>query len=298
MDQPKTDWRDNPTPENYHRIHTPQVEWKWEEEWMWPYKKFGYRHPNVLWDSLYTQFNCMPFAIQDPYMWHADVREVGLASDTREEFEAALRKRRDERFNEILDYWEKTKTQLVASPIIWKAPPRGPSRPWTTFVRLGRHFSFDTFTGHFANYMVKSTDALYAEELNANANAASAASATPADALVSSSARQRQQEQAQQPRREYTRPSPSPPPHPTAAPVAPAAPTANTNSTATATATATDSATSKVKPKPARVTRTSKGPSNRSRVEKPPPRQRTDKAKPREGVRRSARLREQAGRGS
>ncbi|KAI0803702.1 hypothetical protein GGR55DRAFT_661770 [Xylaria sp. FL0064] len=290
MDQPNTDWRDNPTPENHHRIHTPRVEGRWDDEWSWPFSKFDYEDPDVLWDSLYTRFNCMSFAIQDPYMWYADVCEVALASDTRAEFESALKKRRDERFNEIRGYWEKTKVQLVANPIIWKAPPRGPSRPWTTFVRLGRHFSFDTFIGHFANYMVKDTDVLYAEERDAKA--AAAASAAPADALVPSSAQHKQQEQAQQPRRECASPSPSPPSQRTTAAAAAAAAVANTDTTAT------NITTSKAKLKPARVTRTSKGPSNRSRVEKPPPRQRTDKAKPREGVRRSARLRERAGRGS
>ncbi|KAI0425149.1 hypothetical protein F5Y09DRAFT_322410 [Xylaria sp. FL1042] len=274
------EWRDNPTPENYHRIHTPHVEWKWEDKWSWPFGKFDYGDPDVLWNSLYTQFNCMPFAIQDPYMWHADVCEIARISDTRHEFESALRKRRDERFNEIQAYWEKAKIQLVANPIIWKAPPRGPSLPWTTFCRLGRHFSFDTFIGHFANYMVDDTDALYAEE---RAKAASAASVTPADAPASSSTQPKQPEQAQQPRGECPPPSPSPPLNPTTA-----------NSTATAiNITASDS-----EPRPTRVTRTSKGAANRSRVEKPPSRQRTNKAKPREGVRRSARLQERAGRGS
>ncbi|KAI1420183.1 hypothetical protein F5Y12DRAFT_151376 [Xylaria sp. FL1777] len=278
------EWRKHPTPENHHGLHTPYVDWKCDGAWSWPFEKLSYPHPDVLWGSLHAQFNCMPFAIQDPYAWHSDVCELAQASDTKEEFESALRKRRDERFNEIRANWEKTRSQLAANPIIWKAPPTGPDRPWATFCRIGRHFSFDTIMGHFGNYMVDDPDALYRADIEAgNAKASTAANEAPA----SSSAPPAPSRQTKQPTlldvTAPSAPSPSPPSPPLPPPPAAAA--------------AADT-TSDTKTKQARVTRTSKGPVRRSRVEKPPPGQRTSKAKSGGGLRRSARLQERAGRGS
>ncbi|KAI0966121.1 hypothetical protein F4678DRAFT_307764 [Xylaria arbuscula] len=216
----------------------------------------------------------MPFAIQEPYAWHADVCELAWTSENKEEFEEALLKRRNERFQEIQEYWQKTTTQLGANPIIWKAPPRGPDRPWGSFCRIARHFSFDTIVGHFSNYMVEDTSVLYRDEAGAhNVNAASAVAATAAS--VPSSVPAEQPEQTQQPAQDFAPPFPSTPPPPSPA-----------------------ASVSETKARPERVSRTRKGPTHRSRVEKPPSKPRTSKAKPQEGVRRSARLRERAGRGS
>ncbi|TGJ79851.1 hypothetical protein E0Z10_g8916 [Xylaria hypoxylon] len=267
-------WRKHPTPENHGALHTPWVDWDQFTEWDWPYAKLGYDDPNALWSSLHTEFNCMPFAIQDPYGWHSDVSELALASDNKEEFRAALRKRRDERFKEIRAFWQKTRSQLVANPIIWKAPPRGKDLPWATFCRISRAFSFDTITGHFANYLVDDTNALYQEERDARE--AEAAGKAPASssasgaigAPVASLVPPEQPGQVQQPTQDLASP-PSPRPRPALA-------------------------TKTVK---TGVTRTTKGPARSSRVEKPPPRQGTSKAKPREGIRRSARLQERVGRG-
>ncbi|KAI3329706.1 hypothetical protein F4824DRAFT_481073 [Ustulina deusta] len=267
------EWRKNPTPENHHGLHTPYVDWKCDGTWSWPFDKLCYPHPDVLWSSLHAEFNCMLFAIQDPYAWHSDVCELARISDNKKEFESALRKRRDERFQEIRANWEKTRSQLIANPIIWRSPPTGPDRPWATFCRISRHFSFDTIMGHFGNYVVDDPDALYRADTEArNAKATSAAVEAPAEAPTSSSAPPEQLGQTLQPTLDFA-PAPAPAP----APAAPA---------------------SDMKTKQARVTRTSKGPARRSRVEKPPSRQRTSKAKPREAVRRSARLQERAGRGS
>ncbi|KAI0965949.1 hypothetical protein F4678DRAFT_484520 [Xylaria arbuscula] len=90
--------------------------------------------------------------------------ELAYISNNKEEFKAALQKRREERFQEIQANWEKTRRQLVANPIIWKEPPRGRDCPWATFCRLGRYFSFDTIMGHFGNYVVDDPRVFYNEE--------------------------------------------------------------------------------------------------------------------------------------
>ncbi|KAI0910887.1 hypothetical protein F4823DRAFT_587952 [Ustulina deusta] len=279
------EWRKNPTPENHHALHTPWVDWSrlTKSKWHWPSSKLGYSDPDVLWSSLHAEFNCMPFAIQDPYAWHSDVCELAQRSSSKKEFEAALRERRDERFAEIRSNWEKTRTQLIANPIIWKSPPTGPDRPWATFCRISRHFSFDTIMGHFGNYVVGDPSALYSEEREAR----KAQSASAAPATIAAVEAPQQLGQTQQPTRDFTPspttspPSSSPPSRhlpPAPAPIPAPAPRTKTRQT--------------------RVPQASKGPARRSRVEKPPPRRRTNKAQPLEGVRRSARLRERAGRGS
>ncbi|KAI1290551.1 hypothetical protein F5Y03DRAFT_378192 [Xylaria venustula] len=276
-------WRKNPTPENHHGVHTPYVDWDRDPTWEWPFDKLSYPHPDVLWSSLHAKFNCMPFAIQDPYAWHSDVCELAWTSENKEEFEEALLKRRDERFQEIREYWKKATNQLGANPIIWKAPPRGPDRPWATFCRIGRHFSFDAIVGHFSNYLVEDTNALYREDAEArNANAASTVAVTAAS--VPSSTPAEQSEQTQQPAQDFAPPFPPTPPPPSPPAAAAAASVSGT------------------KARPKRVSRTRKGPANRSRVEtppsKPPSKPRTRKPKPQEGVRRSARLQERAASGS
>ncbi|KAI0423970.1 hypothetical protein F5Y09DRAFT_354206 [Xylaria sp. FL1042] len=278
----KLKWKKNPTPENHHAIHTPCVDWSRITEWDWPYSELGYSDPEALWSSLYTKYNCIPFAIQDPYMWHADVCEIARASHNKNDFESALQKRRDERFKEIRSHWEKTRSQLTANPIIWKAPARGPDRPWATFVRVGRHFSFDTMVGYFGNFVVDDPDALYDEELEAgNQQSTSETLATAAvEARASSSTLPEQLPQVPRAASNSTPPCPSasaapPPPPPAAAAAAPS-----------------------TKTRRARTVRASKRPSRRSRVEKSPPKQPTGKAQPHEGVRRSARLQERVERAS
>ena len=150
------------TPENHHSRYTPDVDWTQLTlpKWHWPYARLGYKNPNDIWDSLYTKFNCMNFAIQDPGSWHSDVCELALSSQNKEEFEIALKKRRDERFNEILANWEKTCSKLALNREIWKAAPTGPDRPTYTFRQIRCNFSFDAMVGHFGNYVVDDPTAL------------------------------------------------------------------------------------------------------------------------------------------
>ncbi|KAI1345817.1 hypothetical protein F5Y01DRAFT_299499 [Xylaria sp. FL0043] len=293
----KLEWKKNPTPENHHVIHTPCVDWSRlssYEQWEWPYRHLGYSDPEAIWSTLYTKYNCIPFAIQDPYMWHADICELARASNNQDEFESALQKRRDERFQEVRSNWEKTRSQLTAHPIIWKGLPRGPDRPWATFVRVGRHFSFDTMVGYFGNFVVDDPQALYREEREARrAQAAAEKLATSAtgQARAASSTHPEQPPQAPQPTLNSTPapPSPSSSPsatssprrHPASPPPPPPPPAATANT----------------KTRHKRAFGECVRPAARSRVEKPPPK-RTNKSRPksspREGVRRSARLQERA----
>ncbi|KAI0515112.1 hypothetical protein F5B22DRAFT_202721 [Xylaria bambusicola] len=267
-----------PTPQNHHSLHVPRVDWDrlTPSEWSWPHWKFRDTKPNDIWDSLYEKYNCIKLGIQDPYAWHSDVSEIAHSSKTKEEFEAALLKRRDERFNEIRTNWEKARRQLTANPPIWDSPPtEGLDRPWWTFVRFGRHFTFDTIVGHFGNYMVADTDSLYGKKAKLDAQTTEEV----VEPSKSSSSRQPEQpRESQQPLPNSNHSSSS------SAPPFPTAP-AGHQSPVQAAFPAPDKKNRKT-----RVTRVGKGPAARSKIEKPPPRQRGSKNQPAEGVRRSARL--------
>ncbi|KAJ8131066.1 hypothetical protein O1611_g2559 [Lasiodiplodia mahajangana] len=255
---------DNITAENHREQHLPRVTWAGlgtnARNWTWPFSKVGYEHPEVLFTSLHTKFNCIPVAIQDPHAWHADVCELALASKTKEQFEAALRKRQDERFQEICETWELTKESLTADPRLWESPQIDRANQWGSFIRLARHFSFDCLLGHFANYLPE-------HHMPAQPTIETAVQ-TP------HGAQQPQQPQQPQEPQEPQRPEPSrhpdqrapdsPPPSPAPASVPNA--------------------------KRKRATRASRGPTQRSRIEKPSPKQRATRSNAQGSVRRSARL--------
>ncbi|KAF2963058.1 hypothetical protein GQX73_g10512 [Xylaria multiplex] len=271
-------WREKPTPENHATLQTPRVDWDRLTKWDWPYSKLGYRDPNAIWSSLYSKFNCMPFAIQEQHGWHSDVCELARASDNKEQFEAALQKRRDERFKEIRAAWQKTRGQLSAYPHLLESLPTGPDHPHNSFCRISNSFSFDTIMGYFGNYLVDDPDASLEREYEAirarDLGAADTASApnspsrfieVPVASPIPTDQPNRSHQHTQDSASRPSRPSP-----PTPA----------------------------VKIRKERVTRASKGSTCRSRAEKYTSKRRINNNKPREGVRRSARLRERAGRGS
>ncbi|KAI0466047.1 hypothetical protein F4859DRAFT_498655 [Xylaria cf. heliscus] len=149
-------WRDNPTPEDHRRLHVPFINWEYDDsKWKWPHFKFGYKR-DVLFQSLHAEFNCMAFAIQDPFSWYCDVHELSTASESREEFETALRKRRDERFKEIDAAWRTTVTELILNTRLWEDPKMDRLIRWDTFIDMSRHFSFDSILTHFGNYLPES----------------------------------------------------------------------------------------------------------------------------------------------
>ncbi|KAJ8122918.1 hypothetical protein ONZ43_g1005 [Nemania bipapillata] len=109
--------------------------------------------PSLVFGSLHAEFNCMPIAIQDAEAWFADVRELSTISNTKEEFEAALRKRRDERFAQISAAWRNTKTKLVSNPWLWDSQHLDKNNQQGSFAQLSRNFSYDCILAHFSNYL-------------------------------------------------------------------------------------------------------------------------------------------------
>jgi hypothetical protein len=138
----------SPTIHNHLSFHTPLPERVGNEEWNWPYWKFGYDHGGVLFTELHEEFNSVRCPIQDPYGWHLDVREIAHLADDRETFFTMLRERQNERFAELRTTWENIRAQLVGRPSLWKVQLED-YQLWLNFVRISRHFSYDSFVGYF-----------------------------------------------------------------------------------------------------------------------------------------------------
>ncbi|KAJ3555871.1 hypothetical protein NPX13_g10265 [Xylaria arbuscula] len=274
--------REKPTPENHHTIHTPDVNWGsfLPSSWHWPYAHLGYTNPSDIWDSLHAKFNCINFALQEPFAWHSDVCELALSSTSKEEFESALLKRREARFNEIRANWEKTCSHLAYNRDIWKAPPSGPVRPSITFRMIQRYFSFDSMVGHFGNYVVDDPHALPCNEREAHVSQPASQDAGPSTLSSLQAAGQPGNSQQQPldttPSVSSPRPPayPSTPPHPSPVQVHATPP--------------------RRKPRRTRANKPAKASSSRNMIEKPPRKERVSKTYAREGVRRSARLQAQA----
>ncbi|KAI0855055.1 hypothetical protein F4860DRAFT_522018 [Xylaria cubensis] len=150
-------WTENPTPDDHWRLHVPYIDWDHDydyREWRWDNSKFGYKRDD-LFGSLHAEFNCIPFAIQDPRLWFYDLHELINASKTREEFELALRKRRDERFQEIRKAWSDTVGDLALNIPVWGSSRTDQINRWDTFLELSRHFSFGSLLAHFINFLPK-----------------------------------------------------------------------------------------------------------------------------------------------
>ncbi|KAI0902766.1 hypothetical protein F4823DRAFT_383066 [Ustulina deusta] len=144
-------WRVVPTIENHIKLHTPDLSSE-HEEWEWPFSKFGFPNPNVLFNDLHSEYNSIRCAIQDPYGWYFDVCEIAKLADNREQFLGLLRKRQDERFAELQKSWHKITTLLIAEPDRWDTP-RKSSDLWMRFIRISRNFSYDTFIAYFGAYV-------------------------------------------------------------------------------------------------------------------------------------------------
>ncbi|KAJ3577798.1 hypothetical protein NPX13_g2769 [Xylaria arbuscula] len=121
------------------------------DEWDWPFWKFEYPNQGVLFGELHTKYNSVSSAIQDPYAWHLDVRSVADVANSREEFETLLKERRDERFKELVDAWEKIASMLTVESYRFSLL-QDDFDFWTRFIRISRHWSFDSFVGWFTPY--------------------------------------------------------------------------------------------------------------------------------------------------
>lgn len=145
-------WFQSRTIDNHLEAHTPRPDYDLDQEWHWPFWKFGYDDPNVLFTTLHAEFNSIKCAIQDPYGWHHDVCDVANIAKDKDEFLTLLRKRQKERFNEIQIAWEKTKALLTGQPSHWEATP-DKAVLWGFFIRLARNFSYDSLVGYFGSYV-------------------------------------------------------------------------------------------------------------------------------------------------
>ncbi|TGJ76437.1 hypothetical protein E0Z10_g10872 [Xylaria hypoxylon] len=148
--------REPTTVKNHLEHHTPPLHRDLEQEWDWPFWKFGYGSHHILFTELHAQFNSVPCAIQDPYGWHLDVCDIANEAKTRPEFLSLLQKRQDERFAELRKAWEKTRSLLIGDPGRWEIPQRR-NDLWLRFARISRNFSYDAFLGYFGAYVEDGT---------------------------------------------------------------------------------------------------------------------------------------------
>ncbi|KAJ8127943.1 hypothetical protein O1611_g5692 [Lasiodiplodia mahajangana] len=127
------------------------------EKWKWPFWKFGYHHGGILFEELHTKFNSFPCAIQDPHAWHMDVAEIANRAHDRETLFALLEKRRDERYAELEKAWQSMAADLIGSPSWWKTEVADIDM-WFGFARIARHFSYDSLLQYFNEYYHGDTD--------------------------------------------------------------------------------------------------------------------------------------------
>lgn len=141
------------TLDSHLEAHTPpQPNYVLDKEWKWDYSKFGYKDPNVLFTTLHAEYNTLKCAIQDPYAWHKDVSHVAKTANNKDEFLTLLKKRQEERFDELQEAWETTKELLTAEPSRWDNPPTR-AVLWGAYVCLAQHFSYDTLVAYFGSYV-------------------------------------------------------------------------------------------------------------------------------------------------
>lgn len=145
-------WFKSRTIDNHLEAHTPQPDYELDQEWQWPFWKFGYDDPNVLFTTLHAEFNSVKCAIQDPHCWHHDVCDIANIAKDKNEFLTLLKTRQNERFEEIQVAWEKTKALLSAELSHWNAAP-DETLLWALFLRLARNFSYDSLVGYFGSYV-------------------------------------------------------------------------------------------------------------------------------------------------
>ncbi|GAW20268.1 hypothetical protein ANO14919_097690 [Xylariales sp. No.14919] len=139
------------TIQNHLLHHIPRPNWSEDRQWDWPFSKFGFPGPDILFTDLHTQFNSVPCAIQDPYGWYFDVCDIANEAQDRAQFYTLLKKRQEERFAELRDAWETTKSRLAGQPSRWEVP-RDRDDLWLRFIRISRNFSYDAILGYFGSY--------------------------------------------------------------------------------------------------------------------------------------------------
>ncbi|KAJ5285574.1 hypothetical protein N7524_000880 [Penicillium chrysogenum] len=142
------------TKDTHLRDHTPHLhpqKYDKDEKFHWEAGKVGYEDSNVLFTTLHDEYNSFKCAISDPEAWHFDVADVAKTANNNDEFLALLKKRQEQRFDEIQTAWRKTKVRLMSNPACWDMPPPK-AVLWKNFGGIGRNFSYDNLVTFFGSY--------------------------------------------------------------------------------------------------------------------------------------------------
>ncbi|KAF2966395.1 hypothetical protein GQX73_g7176 [Xylaria multiplex] len=149
-------WRIPVTVQNHIWHHTPHPNWSEEREWDWPFWKFDFESPDILFTDLHAQYNSIPCAIQDPYGWWIDVCDIANEAKTRPEFFSLLQKRQEERFVELEKAWAKTRSSLIGNPDLIYSSHKICDM-WLRFIRVSRNYSYDSLLGFFGAFAALET---------------------------------------------------------------------------------------------------------------------------------------------
>ncbi|KAI0388360.1 hypothetical protein F5Y17DRAFT_226387 [Xylariaceae sp. FL0594] len=148
-----TSWGPDPTPDTHRERHLPgDTDWeRGEIRWLWPSHHVGYQVDD-LFTTLHAEFNTINIAIQDPLSWFSDVRELARQCDSKAEFDTALRQRRESRYRELYQAWDK-----IVFEHIFRHPERRKRDDYSlirdALIDLNMHFSFDSIVGYFASWL-------------------------------------------------------------------------------------------------------------------------------------------------
>ncbi|KAJ5400799.1 hypothetical protein N7465_011288 [Penicillium sp. CMV-2018d] len=113
--------------------------------------RLGYEDPKVL-SALHAEYNTIKLAIQDPDDWHYDVCEAAKIAKDNDNFLALLKRRRQQRLDEIQKAWQTTKVLLTDQPSCLEKPPSN-GVLWGSFMRLARNFSYSSLVACFGSYV-------------------------------------------------------------------------------------------------------------------------------------------------
>ncbi|KAJ5964249.1 uncharacterized protein N7479_004125 [Penicillium vulpinum] len=132
--------------------HTPcNTDYLYDDTWDWDSWRVGYKDPSVLFTTLHAEYNTLKCAIQDPKNWHSDVSEIARTANNKDEFLTLLKKRQEQRFDEIQTAWQKTIIWFANNPLCEDNPPDN-AVLWEIFLQFSNHFSYDCLVRYFGSY--------------------------------------------------------------------------------------------------------------------------------------------------
>lgn len=120
-----------------------------DPQWNWPSWKFNIPL-NDLFGNLHDQYNTVPISIQEPIAFHHDVSELCSTASTLSEFHLLLKRRRDQRIEELRQCWEAVSLRIVSWPPSLEGNEASVAERWAAFLHFSREFSFDTLNQFFS----------------------------------------------------------------------------------------------------------------------------------------------------